>query len=559
MTMNRKFLIFLMVICSNFVHGQHMTIEGRQFKDENGNNFYPLVCNYLVQIINIDPNDFSSTFVGPYGAYNDCWPAYYCSSTSNCDQELRNNFEEIHALGFNTVRILQLCPTFIRQGTKIYDYQSIRFWECPQTGFYVETKHQANDDWINDRIFSQTDQIQQKLFDHIMNVLGIAFEKGLKVILVTTKVNGEYHDSFPNLYNNYLNSLSAYLANNAPQQIQATILGYDLQNEPYASWKDRSWPWNPLSKSEVCQNFQMWYNTIKSNEYYRLITLGGCGLLDIGEYDPQILSLDFYSPHLYTHHYFNDSPPGFQEQYFDHMVNRIKGQLYWLNENLTIPWIIGETGFRANNNNSFNVKDGTEYQQQQYAEITLPYTYNCGGSGYSWWNYQDDGLAGPYWGVLSCGDCQPPCNNLYKQNLHQVFETFYPPLQPCCNCPKPTNYYDPFYLLEPNILQTRTLGHIYESGSGIPIPNALVAGVTIIGTDPITNEPISTSPYTITDENGFYQLNIFDFLPGNQPDVNGVQIILLQPKIVQPTTRVFLVFLWQILLSIFILIKSMKI
>ncbi len=523
--MNRKFLIFLMVICSNFVHGQHMTIEGRQFKDENGNNFYPLVCNYLVQIINIDPNDFSSTFVGPYGAYNDCWPAYYCSSTSNCDQELRNNFEEIHALGFNTVRILQLCPTFIRQGTKIYDYQSIRFWECPQTGFYVETKHQANDDWINDRIFSQTDQIQQKLFDHIMNVLGIAFEKGLKVILVTTKVNGEYHDSFPNLYNNYLNSLSAYLANNAPQQIQATILGYDLQNEPYASWKDRSWPWNPLSKSEVCQNFQMWYNTIKSNEYYRLITLGGCGLLDIGEYDPQILSLDFYSPHLYTHHYFNDSPPGFQEQYFDHMVNRIKGQLYWLNENLTIPWIIGETGFRANNNNSFNVKDGTEYQQQQYAEITLPYTYNCGGSGYSWWNYQDDGLAGPYWGVLSCGDCQPPCNNLYKQNLHQVFETFYPPLQPCCNCPKPTNYYDPFYLLEPNILQTRTLGHIYESGSGIPIPNALVAGVTIIGTDPITNEPISTSPYTITDENGFYQLNIFDFLPGNQPDVNGVQII----------------------------------
>ena len=90
--MNRKFLIFLMVICSNFVHGQHMTIEGRQFKDENGNNFYPLVCNYLVQIINIDPNDFSSTFVGPYGAYNDCWPAYYCSSTSNCDQELRNKY-----------------------------------------------------------------------------------------------------------------------------------------------------------------------------------------------------------------------------------------------------------------------------------------------------------------------------------------------------------------------------------------------------------------------------------------------------------------------------------
>ncbi|TRZ53012.1 T9SS C-terminal target domain-containing protein [bacterium] len=529
--MKRIVFLILIIACCNFVYGQCVTIDGRQFKDENGNNFYPLVCNYLVNIVNTNPTDFRMTFISPYQFYDGELAYFECNELSTCNEQLQRHFIEMLSLGFNVVRIMGLCPRFVSQGTVIpCDYNHSCDWTSPATDFYAETLSSSLSDCHDFTRFRLTYDVSQILFEHILNVLTVASQtslngKKLKVILITASVSGNYDPTFTIHYNDFLNSLSQYIEAHSSLSIQETILAYDLLNEPTCSWESSSlWPWtvNGNSKQDICNNFKTWYNTIKSNEPHRLITLGGLGMSDVLEYDPEILNLDFYSPHVY---------PGKISEYegnfcYNNMINRIKGQIFWLSNNLQMPWMIGETGFRANDRiTNQNLLDGLEWDQKQYANVTLPLTYNCNGSGYSWWNYQDDGIGGPFWGVLSYGNCQPPCTTNYKQ-VHDVFEQFAPPPQPC-PCTKPDKYYDPFYH-EENSPNTNIVNGIVHDNTGNPIKDAYIQGWTVLKTDYTVQPPTHkyTATYTLTKEDGSFKLIPFDYDP-SADNYNTIEYILI--------------------------------
>jgi hypothetical protein len=58
-------------------------------------------------------------------------------------------------------------------------------------------------------------------------------------------------------------------------------------------------------------------------------------------------------------------------------------ELYWYQQYVKTPWMIGETAIAADN-------DSITYEEQKhFAEKTLKQAYDCGAMGYSWWQYKD--------------------------------------------------------------------------------------------------------------------------------------------------------------------------
>ena len=55
----------------------------------------------------------------------------------------------------------------------------------------------------------------------------------------------------------------------------------------------------------------------------------------------RVATPDFSEPHPYSN---IEKKDGYN---ITNMLNRVKGQLYWLGKNCPIPWIEGETGFRS--------------------------------------------------------------------------------------------------------------------------------------------------------------------------------------------------------------------
>ncbi len=92
--------------------GQYVTLQGRQFKKADGSNFYPLVCNYVVDLA----FDHTNYFLMPHFNYgSNPWPGaggeqIECNGAGggngSCLQHLRFDFREIKRMGFNSVRIM---------------------------------------------------------------------------------------------------------------------------------------------------------------------------------------------------------------------------------------------------------------------------------------------------------------------------------------------------------------------------------------------------------------------------------------------------------------------
>ena len=136
--MKRYLCLFLMTFCCNFVQGQYVTIDGRQFKDENGNNFYPLVCNYNVNIMNLPTaTDFSTSWVTPWQNYNDA--NSHCFDQAACNNLLISDFTEMVSLGFNALRIMNFHPIYFLKDYEIDKEHpgASDYWKCPETGFYI--------------------------------------------------------------------------------------------------------------------------------------------------------------------------------------------------------------------------------------------------------------------------------------------------------------------------------------------------------------------------------------------------------------------------------------
>jgi len=61
----------------------------------------------------------------------------------------------------------------------------------------------------------------------------------------------------------------------------------------------------------------------------------------------------------------------------------VENDIYWFGKYVKKPWVIGETGYSADNDSiSYDV-------QSKYAEKFFKQAVNCGASGFAWWQYKD--------------------------------------------------------------------------------------------------------------------------------------------------------------------------
>ena len=206
------------------------------------------------------------------------------------------------------------------------------------------------------------------------------------------------------------------------------------------------------------------------------------------------------------------------------MRKRTANYLYWFNQASIVPWIVGETGFTASASHSISEGlNGTLADQGKFVEYTLDAVCNCGGSGFSWWQYQDVWWTTPdecYLGLLERATLPQP--SAEKQPAVNHFRNYpkFPTANPSA-CPVDRTdifdanklYYNPFGY--PRNSQKEITRRVIDQ-DGKPIKNAVVRVWVDMGAvvPPIPN-PTPDNPnnkityfpdtfWTFTDADGYF-------------------------------------------------------
>ncbi len=166
---------FCLILFHTVASGQYVTLKGKQFK-LNGNDFYPLVMNYGIDITRNPPkNIFYATPGSSYGSTS----SFECNNASTCNSRFQNDFAKIKAMGFNTIRIsLKLVykdgaiPNSRVFAMKYNDNLGSNQWQAPEQYRNLDFNNLA-------------DQASIDFFNMVKNVLTQAEQADLKVIYVT--------------------------------------------------------------------------------------------------------------------------------------------------------------------------------------------------------------------------------------------------------------------------------------------------------------------------------------------------------------------------------------
>ncbi|MBN2680948.1 MAG: carboxypeptidase regulatory-like domain-containing protein [Bacteroidales bacterium] len=151
-----------------------------------------------------------------------------------------------------------------------------------------------------------------------------------------------------------------------------------------------------------------------------------------------------------------------------------------------------------------------------------------GGSGYSWWSYQNLEWPGfnQSYGLLYSGNCNPITCTTLEKPLVEEFRNFNPENY-SYNPQKPSNYYNPhYYDLSGVNLNSQTIEGAVVDENGNPIEDAVVTVKTRIGTSGPT-----FLHYTFTDENGHFEILPYDEDISLPPDIWPRQADFINLKI----------------------------
>lgn len=392
-------ILFLLVLTLNSF-GQIVQIENNNFI-ENGNIFKPLVLNYDLQLRwDKSPNSAHPIYISPAHRYNDAGGPNPCADRNDCINRINNDFYQIRTLGFNAIRIVGH-TTFSNYPKNTGAGSDFQLWAVA-------------DGWGDEHFtFPNITPPYTLSFNLIEEILQIATQNGLKVILLT---GGGTPDHYTTKFKDYLNALTLHFKNDK------RILAYDLLNEPDIV-NQSNISGTPYSKAEICKIVNPWINIIKKNTK-NLVTIGPSLINSVWKWDPTILNLDFISFHIY---------PNNQEDSFE----AYSSELYWASKSIKKPWIIGETGFASGfgdssiQNNQIAV--GTQLEQVGFAKASAQKTLDCGGIGYSWWEYSDS--SENYLGVIDENDNNKLVASEFRNMQNLTLDKK--------GCVKPRIYYNP--------------------------------------------------------------------------------------------------------------------
>jgi hypothetical protein len=330
--------------------------------------FYPVVVNYPVAIIQDLQYDFHVAPARCYCTPNNCGPSWYsCGINVNeWHDELKVHLEKIVDLKFNTIRLLGLKVSYdnnyMNTGDKVLKSSDIYIQQTDPNCYETEEGLV-----INSNTFNHQGDLLQEVIDIIKNN-----DIHLKLIILT---GGNGVEMLSDDYSAYL----SYMAERFKDE--PIIFGYDLYNEPvWHSYHQIPTP-NKYERTETCLQ---WYNAIKLNAPSHFVTIGS-ERFDVFDWDPGILPVDFISFHL-----FYDKKKGDNYE-IEPAKEKYKVWLKWMSESFNLPiYIYGETGFPGIDSVSpLHPSVGTEEEQKEWAEFSLKYTRWYGTKGYSWWFYKD--------------------------------------------------------------------------------------------------------------------------------------------------------------------------
>jgi hypothetical protein len=412
-------------------------ISGKDFKVHD-KPFFPLMLNYSVSIRNINGVYFPSgikEYENP-----DVFEGNCKDSSLNV---IRGHFKLIKELGFNTIRLIG------------FDKISRN-----KNGEYGLTISKENTDE-----FVLVEKGSKQIITALNDIVQLANELDLHLmVLLKPPINNPVIESFAKQV------LSSF-------KNEQTLFAYDFFNEPlYFDINDNSKDkYISREKNELYNIVSEWKEMMMDFAPNQLFTIGFAEPIEVFEWDPTILPVDFVNMHTY------------------HPL-RVPNEIYWYSKNIDKPWMIGETSLPADN-------DSIPYSDQvQFLKEAFLRTKNCGGSGFGWWAFQD---------VTSWGTFEHNYTSLLNHEgvtytadgKHRILGSIKPAglevrnlakLKPSYSCPCWTNYYNMLgyenYVVEGKILKARSLKK--------------VSGAVIRG----WNQDWSIGANTFADEEGNFKL-----------------------------------------------------
>lgn len=285
----------------------------------NGEDYFPMILNYGVELM----MDNSGMWVRANTGYGD---NDIQRTKGSGLSKFKADMQMIKDLGFNSVRLCGI-GEYICKDSTITKYADIG----------------------KDTVIILKGEVRKKYFQALDDMFKVLDEIGLKAIILTKKI-----PDINKAADEYLASLLQRFKN------EPAILAWDFFNEPlYFDQPDRK-------KEEVYAIVKGWKKFARANDPDHLVTIGLTGAREMFEWDPNILDLDFLCIHPYEFH-----------------KGEVENDIYWFGKYVKKPWVIGETGYSADN-------DSVSYDtQKKYGERFLKQAINCGASGFSWWQYKD--------------------------------------------------------------------------------------------------------------------------------------------------------------------------
>jgi Cellulase (glycosyl hydrolase family 5) len=292
-----------------------------------GKAYFPKIINFPVTLRQKDSVLWPSVYIG-YMPGN----RFTHENPELSHKELKAYLELIAELGFNALRIVGIGEA------EVADRVTGR----------VHFRVSRGEDH-NAKLYLRTEQDRKRYFDAVRELIRMVESAGLHAILTTRN----FHEA-PET-ETHLARLCTALKN------ERSILAFDFFNEPlYFDSLARE------SKKEVFYITKRWHEIVKRNAPHHLTTIGLACQREVFEWDPNLMNVDFISFHPY-----------------EYEPDQVRNELYWYKHFVDKPWIIGETGIPSNN-------DSIPYQDQVlFARKTLQRNIDCGGMGYSWWQFKD--------------------------------------------------------------------------------------------------------------------------------------------------------------------------
>jgi len=397
-------------------------LDGKEFKI-NDESFFPIMLNYIGMIRELKNGSYSLSPAMDY----DSLDVFESSTVNENLDQIRAHFALIKEMGFNSIRLAGLDLFYVNQ-----DDHDLFFNTIAADGSANRVELSANKD---------------AYLEAINGFVQVAREFDLKIMLLLPRPfnRAEVLEKQELLVKDILEKF----------RDEPTIFAYDFFNEPLYFDKVEL-DTNFRDKKEAFRIVKGWKEMMHNHAPNQLLTIGLSEPIEVFEWDPAILDVDFIAFHTY------------------HPL-RVPNEIYWYSHYIDKPWIIGETSLPADN-------DRVSYlEQQQFMREAYRRVVDCGGSGFGWWHFQD-----LTWGTTFEHEFTALLNHegvtYTKDGNHKVYGSIKPAWKEIqgfsdyksdCECKKWTNYN--------NIVGYKNFlinGRIVNCGTEKPLEGALIRGWT---------------------------------------------------------------------------------